>query len=62
VIDRKQLENEVLELIRKHAGIGYSFDKDGVIDGNTLFIAAEGAAHVVVHHILTALTSAKGEP
>lgn len=51
MIDREQIEREVAALIRGHAAIGYSF-KDGEIDGRSLFIAAEGAAHVVVHHLL----------
>jgi hypothetical protein len=53
MIDRDKLEQDVAALIREHAAIGYSF-KNGQIDAESLFISAEGAAHVVVHHVLRA--------
>ena len=50
----RKLEQEIAALIREHAAIGYSFKDNNEIDGESLFITTEGAAHVVVHHILNA--------
>lgn len=55
-----ELENMVADLIREHCGIGYSF-KDGHIDGDTLHLAPQGAAHMIVH-ALAARSSSEWMP
>lgn len=49
--ESEELRREVASLIREHAAIGYEFDGTGNINGDTLFLSAEGAAHVVINHL-----------
>jgi hypothetical protein len=52
--DREKLEREVAALICEHVTIGYSFAKNGggLVDPETIFVMAEGAAHVIVHRLI----------
>lgn len=44
-------EDEIAELIKEHVGVGYRFSPDGAIDPSTIFVCAQGAAHVVLHRL-----------
>jgi hypothetical protein len=51
-LEREALERKVAALIVEHAGVGYTLRPGGLIDPSTIFLTANGAAHVVVHAIV----------
>lgn len=49
--DPQKLEDEVAELIAENVTVGYTLGPGGLVDPDTIFVLANGAAHVVIHRL-----------
>jgi hypothetical protein len=46
---RSLSEEEIAALIREHVEVGYTLGEGGLVDPDTIFVNAAGAAHVIAH-------------
>jgi len=53
-------EEEIAALIREHVEVGYTLGEGGLVDPETIFVNAAGAAHVI-HHAVTSGSHPEGE-